>query len=475
MTARGRLIARFIVFPLVVSSLIVFPRPSNGKLSEFTSVETVQPGQNQAEVKTADGLQCVTFPAPQGKVIVYLPDDMAAGDTISGTVVVEPKGNTTDEWTQNKSVLDGYVIDLAGTKVPSNSTMFRWTPPTPTSAGQVVQYQLKVFEVLPNQTPRSISGAVITPNPKITSALPSRAVVTPDPKITTPSTQVAPLFLLPQIGQAGRPIEIIGRFDGNAENTKLRIGDQEVTLIAESPRKSVFRSPPNVTGPVEMTLSEMNTQARGTYRSVGVNLSAPKTNLLKGEQTTLKIELSGLQGIGKPMPLTLESEGVIMMEGGNYQPLMIQPSQVQSDGRFATTREITGQQTGGWSATATVITQPYNIVLREASSRSTILLNSFTGDYIFCSPKDKLSGTGEVKAEGCITKLTDKQKDHEVQGEANTCTPVDNGRYFLFYSAGTNVEFKVTVSDTGVRKIYFHPPDKQAPPIMDTGAFATCP
>jgi hypothetical protein len=164
-----------------------------------------------------------------------------------------------------------------------------------------------------------------------------------------------------------------------------------------------------------------------------------------------------------------------MMEGGNYQALMIQPNQVQSDGRFATTREIIGQQTGGWSATATVVTQPYNVVLREVSSRSTILLNSFTGDYIFCSPKDKLTGRGEVKAAGCTTKLTDKQKDREVQGEANTCTPVDNGRYFVFYSAATSVEFKVTVSDAGVRKIYFHPLDKQSPQIMDTGAFATCP
>lgn len=475
MTAQGRSIARFIVFSLVVSSLILLPRRSSGKLSEFISVETAQPVQDQAEVKTANGLQRVTFPAPQGKVIVYLPDDMAAGDTISGTVVVEPKGNTADERTQNRSVLDGYVIDLAGTKVPPNSTMFSWTPPAATSAGQVVRYQLKLFEVIPNQTPRTISGAVITPSPKMTSALPSGAVVTPDPKITTPSTQAARLFLLPQIGQTGRPIEIIGPFDGNAENTKLRIGDQEVTLIAESPRKSVFRSPRNVTGPVEMMLSEMKSEGRGTYRNVGIDLGAPKTNLVKGERTTLKIEVSGLQGIDKPLPLTLEYEGVIKMEGGNYQPLMIQPSQVQADGRFATTREITGQQTGDWSATATVVTQPYNIVLREASSRSTILLNSFTGEYIFCSPKDKLSGTGEVKAEGCITKLTDKQKDHEVQGEANTCTPVDNGRHFVFYSAGTNVEFKVTVNDAGVRKIYFHTLDKQAPPIMDTGAFATCP
>src|SRR5712691_960765 len=65
-----------------------------------------------ANVKTADGLTVVTFTVDRGKIIVYLPDDMRAGDTISGTVLAEPKGSTPDEKAKNQTELQGYVVDL---------------------------------------------------------------------------------------------------------------------------------------------------------------------------------------------------------------------------------------------------------------------------------------------------------------------------------------------------------------------------
>lgn len=48
-------------------------------------------------VVTASGLHKASFETIYGKVIVSLPDDIRAGDTISGTIVVEPKGVTQDE------------------------------------------------------------------------------------------------------------------------------------------------------------------------------------------------------------------------------------------------------------------------------------------------------------------------------------------------------------------------------------------
>jgi hypothetical protein len=52
-----------------------------------------------------------------------------------------------------------------------------------------------------------------------------------------------------------------------------------------------------------------------------------------------------------------------------------------------------------------------------------------------------------------------------------------NDRFWLFYAATTDVEFTVTVTDTatGQTKTYFNPLGMAAPPIQDTGAFATCP
>jgi len=88
-----------------------------------------------------------------------------------------------------------------------------------------------------------------------------------------------------------------------------------------------------------------------------------------------------------------------------------------------------------------------------------------------------LTGTGQIKRQGCIIELTDNRPDRQVQGTLDSCVPVDNGRFFTFYSAGTNTEIKVTVTDTQPprRKIYFNPLSKPAPPVQDVSAFATCP
>jgi hypothetical protein len=59
----------------------------------------------------------------------------------------------------------------------------------------------------------------------------------------------------------------------------------------------------------------------------------------------------------------------------------------------------------------------------------------------------------------------------------NACVPTLGNRYWVFYSATTNVEFAVTVTDTqnGKVKTYFNPLNRVAPPVQDVDAFATCP
>lgn len=48
--------------------------------------------------------------------------------------------------------------------------------------------------------------------------------------------------------------------------------------------------------------------------------------------------------------------------------------------------------------------------------------------------------------------------------------------YWVFFAATTNVELLLTVTDTQTDavKTYFNPQDNPAPPVQDTGAFATC-
>ena len=131
--------------------------------------------------------------------------------------------------------------------------------------------------------------------------------------------------------------------------------DTALDVIAESPRKAILENPAVTAGMSRIAVNEGNTQTEGPFRNLKIDLTAPKTNLLKGESTVLHIQVLGLEGVKGPVPMTLTASGVITMEGGATQQIVITPSQVGSNGSYVTTRKITGSEAGGWTATATVI------------------------------------------------------------------------------------------------------------------------
>ena len=334
--------------------------------------------RNFPSLVTANGLHTIKFDTPSGQLTVNLPDDMRAGETISGTVIAEPKGQTKEERAKNQSTLEGMVIEIDGKPVKPLSAdlqkeresviqqtfwiyRFDESKPTPGRPNSPANSR-RVPISLTNSEGKDLAQTTIPIWPHLVAEDFGGNEV----EFTAP--------LIPSLGQAGRPIVISGPFDGNASNTTLTAssrrtavpdfgkGPENVSrrfgLLAESPRKAIFSSPDDVTGPVQVTLKEGNKETTAPYRNVAVNLTAPKTNLLKGEKTELTVEVNGLEGIKQAVPMTLESRGVITMEGGTSQPLVIQPSQVGANGRYSTTRGITGVQTGGWIATATVEIHP---------------------------------------------------------------------------------------------------------------------
>jgi len=357
--------------------------------------ESSEPSGNSqnARAETIGGLRTVTFGTPQGQIHLYLPDDMMAGDTISGTVFVEPRkpASPTDEVFVKQLYLDF----LHREKPPgAENWISRVSVPEKTGTAQeptkfVIDLNSNVLPIILKDADGKELGSFTFP-----IFVPQAATQ------AKPANNDLPGFQFPSLGQAGGPTVITGPFDGNSSNTMLKwcinltpSCEQSpstggvIAPLAESPRKAVFQAPINVTGPIQIQLNEGKTETKAEFRNIRVDLSAPKTNLRKGESTTLKIEVNGLQGIKQPVPLTLDAQGVITMEGGEYQPLLIQPSQVGADGRYITTRGITGIQAGGWGANATVVVQPFNICLRDDNNPQTVILfNSFTGDYKFTEP-----------------------------------------------------------------------------------------
>lgn len=329
-------------------------------------------GQQQAASTTsvADGLRVVSVNTPNGLVIVKLPDDIRTGDTISGTMVEQPKGENEAERDKNRDAMRKRVIRLllkrreaevakekqaeavvvsipiAGDQNPTVQTAPRF--------GDSTAFQMKIT------TPAQLSiGKEL--------GRPDTVVVPIDEQASASKPAAGMNFDVPKVGQTGHPVEILGPFDGKSANTKVNLtpvkgdappnpdDDPELTVIAESPRKAIVDCPVEFVGRNRIDVIEGKLMTSGIFRNVGVSLSAPKTALQKGETVSMTITVTGLEYLREDVAMTLSASGVITMSGGMEQALSITPSQVSKEGSYTTTRSVTGLQAGSWAARATVI------------------------------------------------------------------------------------------------------------------------
>ncbi|HEV2668497.1 MAG TPA: hypothetical protein VG324_26505, partial [Blastocatellia bacterium] len=276
-----------------------------------------------------DGLFVTTFTTPQGLIKVNLPDDMAAGDTVSGSIYPEPTGQNETERSQNLAELNGYVIDFAGQKTTVGDKTFTRNMP-----GKLTT-EIKTIELL--YRGKSVAKTAIS----ITAAAP------PNP------TE----FTLPTGGQQGRFIQIKGPNNGVfSTQDYARIGGTTLPPLAESPRSLVVHNTSEVAGPTSFEVYENGVATRCPFRNLSVTLSAPKLNLIRGETTTLRVVVTGLGNLAGDQSLDLEntSPSVIKMGGGDKQRFIIRPAEVQSGGTYSTDRTLTGIMPGGFGVTATV-------------------------------------------------------------------------------------------------------------------------
>jgi len=280
-----------------------------------------------ATTETPTGIVTTTLQTPQGKIKVTLPDDMAAGDTISGTVVAEPSGKTDKEKERNGEVLNGYVIEFANRKGRVSDPFGRiYVPPT-INAASLILLDAKGKQVA-------------------TAVIPVASAPTPGPST----------FQVRGVGQTGKPIQVHGPFDGDSANTSAKVGDTDAKVLAESPRKMVFESPREVVGPTKIQITENGATATAPFRNLKIDLTAPKTSLLKGESTELHVEVSGLEGLSQTINIQIENQSpsTVVLVGGNVQSIQIPPGLVQTGGTFPWSTGLTGTGNGGFTITGSL-------------------------------------------------------------------------------------------------------------------------
>ncbi|MDQ6652848.1 MAG: hypothetical protein M3Y84_08895, partial [Acidobacteriota bacterium] len=223
-----------------------------------------------ASSETSSGIRNVTLTTLRGDIKVSLPDDIRPGDTISGTVIPEPKGKNPKEKKENLDRLEAYVVEIANrsAKVADGKIENIKLPDTAQNAELI----------LSDEQGKQLARALMALGRLAAAGASDR-------------------FSFPELGQSGLPFPMNGPFDGNSANTNVKIRDANGKVIAESPRVAVVSIPQNVIGPTNIGIQDNGTSTSGNFRALKIDLTAPKTSLLKGESTELHVEVQGLEGI----------------------------------------------------------------------------------------------------------------------------------------------------------------------------------
>ncbi len=210
-----------------------------------------------------EGLKVTKFETPYGNLVVNLPDDMSDSDTLSGTVVAEPLGNTKEEIASNTDTLEGYVIEVVPKKGPERKL----------SCKPKSDYEPFCLSI------PDICGAVdviVTKRVQSADSLSEPVATCSVPCLRKPPAMcVAPdKAILPTKANCGKPMVIKGKCDGKFTNSAVYVSKVKCPMLAESPRQQVAQSPKDLTGKLEIESVEGPRRICGTFINMPIATAA---------------------------------------------------------------------------------------------------------------------------------------------------------------------------------------------------------
>lgn len=265
-----------------------------------------------------DGLLTARFALSEGTVQVHLPEDLVAGETVSGTVTVTVAGDTPRRRERAAQHLARLTLSVGGQTRPLTSSPFQ---------GSSVCGTLRCVE---DESSGEAAVPVLLNDPK---GRPLAEVRLP---LATEPARAGTDYLYRPVGVAGQSLEIRGVFDGDGATTRATVGGVPAETVAESPRHAFVAVPPSAMGPTWLELSEDGARYSGAFRSLAAQLSPGKPVLAAGERTTLRLSIHGLSQLDAEMPLQIVSldPQTTLLESGAVQTLHVHPSEVLAGGSY---------------------------------------------------------------------------------------------------------------------------------------------
>jgi hypothetical protein len=252
-----------------------------------------------------DGTFSLSLDVAEGRLFVFLPDDMTVGDRVSGSMRAQPLGLSEVERERNRARLERHVLDIAGVETRFADRVFGLTVSTDRVALAI-----------------RADGSVV-----------SQGAIQVAPREMQTASQTAPT-----ITQAGLPVSMSGNFDGDSSTTRATIGDQDCPILAESPRQVSFLAPLQPTGQATLRIQEGVSPSapafEGSVTNVDVRVLTARWSVGRGHSRRLSLNIEGLQNLPTPMVVLLRASPAVRLQGGNEQALTIGPSDASRAGSF---------------------------------------------------------------------------------------------------------------------------------------------
>lgn len=282
-------------------------------LSAFRTNAQVSKVYNNVEAFTH------TFSLEQGKIQINWPPLVGRGQ-FTGQITLLPKGRNRRQIQKNLKVLQTYTLHWGSQQLVVKEGMHRplWVSDKEESTRQLGLWNAQ--------------GKLITYK---------------DISIINPSSPPPPQ---PTYLVSTGKIPLAGTFDGNLDNTRVLIGNQEAILLAESNHFLLIQLPEL---PAQRSTVQIFDETEKTSFEVPVlklNMQASDLQLKRGQKAQLVVSVEGLRDLETPIEMTLDNQSpeVLDISGGNRQSILIDPS-LAKNGIYRKNFALSGRQTGAFS------------------------------------------------------------------------------------------------------------------------------
>lgn len=193
----------------------------------------------------------LTFKTPQGDIVVSLPADSVAGEAVTATIHLKPRGGAAAAQVEIRRLLASYMLFIGMQSLPASESQIQ----SNLTADNRIAICLGTNEA---------------PSPEHAQAAIALPLAAPTASSTLPPAKPS----LPIRGRAGLSLALPRLADTDVSNVHVLIGGKESKLVASSPRLYVVETPPDVFGKTTLQVRKGDSViAEGAFRSDRVNHS----------------------------------------------------------------------------------------------------------------------------------------------------------------------------------------------------------